>query len=70
MKSKDESFDVFKLWFLCAKETSGEKLGCLQTDDKKEFISIILKNFCKKRSIIIGYVTLYIYEENEIGEQY
>lgn len=28
-----------------------------------------LKNFCNKKSIIIGYTTSYMYEENEIVEQ-
>lgn len=52
------------------KETSREKLGCLQIDGKEEFISIRLKSFCDENIITIGYTSLYIYEENRIAEQY
>lgn len=52
-----------------AKETNREKLGCLQTDCRKKFINMTLKDFYKERSIIIGYTSLYIHKENRIAEQ-
>lgn len=67
-RSKDEFFNVFKLWLPYA-EVCGEKLGCLQTDGRGEFISVALKSFCKERSITIGYVAPYMYKKNEIAQQ-
>ena len=68
LRSKNEFFDVFKLWLLRA-EACGEKLRSLQTDVGGEFISATLKSFCKERSITIGYATPYMHEENEIAKR-
>ena len=68
LRSKDEFFDVFKLWLPRA-ESSGDKLGCLRADGGEEFISIVLKDFCNERGIDIGYTALYMYEENSITER-
>ena len=65
LKSKDKFFYTFKLLFPRTKETNKEKLGCLQTNCRREFISIVLKNFCKKRSITISYASLFMHEEIE-----
>ena len=68
LRSKDEFFDVFKLWLPRA-EACGEKLRFLRTDGGGEFISAALKSFCEKRSITIGYAAPYMHEENEIAER-
>ena len=70
LKSKDEFFNTFKLWLLCAEKISGEKHGCFQTNDKGEFINTVLKDFHKKRSIIIDYIAPYMYKEYRMTEQY
>ena len=70
MKSKDEFFDTFKLWFLHTEEASREKLGCLQTNGGREFISTALKYFCKEKGIITGYTTPYMHKGNGIAEWY
>ena len=69
LKSKNEFFNIFRLWFSCIEETSKEKVGCLQIDGEGKFISILLQDFCKERSLIISYVVPYINEENGIAKQ-
>lgn len=69
LQSKDEFFDIFKLW-LPRTEICEEKLRCIQTDSRGEFISAALKNFCKKKSIIISYMAPYMYDENKIAKPY
>lgn len=66
LRSKDEFFDVFKLWLPRA-EACGEKLGYLQTDGRGEFIRAALKSFCEDRNITIGYVVPYMHKENGIA---
>ena len=68
LSSKDEFFDAFKLW-LPRVGVYGEKIRCLKTDVRGEFISTAIKSFCKERSITIGYAAPYIHEENGIAEQ-
>lgn len=69
LKNKDKFFDIFKLW-LSRVEANRSQLDCLQTDSRKEFISVILKNFYKEPGIKIEYIVPYIYKENNIVEQY
>ena len=69
LQSKDEFFNIFKFWLPRA-EVYGEKLGYLQTDDRGKFISATLKNFCKERSLTIGYAAPYMHKENGIVERY
>lgn len=47
-----------------------EKLGYLQAGSRKEFIITVLKTFCQKKNIKIGYTASYMYEENKIAKQY
>lgn len=68
LRSKDEFFNVFKLWLPRA-EICKNKLDCLQTNDKGECISAFLQRFCKKWGIEIGYATPYMHKENKIVEQ-
>ena len=66
--SKDEFFDTFKLW-LPRTEAYGNKLDCLRTNGRGEFISAALQSFCEERGIKIGYAAPYMHEENGIAEQ-
>lgn len=68
LRNKDEFFDPFKLWLPCAKACE-EKLKCLQTNGRGEFISAALKSFCEDRNITISYAAPYMHEENEIAKQ-
>lgn len=68
LRSKDEFFDIFKLWLPRA-EACEEKLRYLQIDGGGEFISAALKSFCKERNITIGYAAPYMHEENGIAKQ-
>lgn len=67
-QSKDEFFDIFKLWLPYA-EACGKKLRYLQTDGGGEFINAALKNFCKERSITISYALPYMHKKNGIAER-
>lgn len=44
-------------------------MKALCTDREKEFILTKVKDFCKKKDIIIKYTALYIYKENGVAEQ-
>lgn len=68
LRSKDEFFDVFKLWLPRAK-TCGYKLDCLRSDDGGEFISAALQSFCQERGIKIGYAAPYMHDENGIAKR-
>ena len=68
LRSKDEFFDVFKLWLPRAK-AGRSRLDYLRTDGRGEFISVALQSFCQEPGIKIGYAAPYIYEENGIAEQ-
>ena len=50
LRSKDKFFDAFKLWLPRA-EAGGSKLDCLQTDDRREFISVAFQSFWQERGI-------------------
>ena len=42
------------------------KLGYVHTHSRMKFISLALMSFYNEKDINIGYVTLYIYKENNI----
>lgn len=65
LQSKDKFFDMFILWLPWA-EVYEKKLGYLQIDDGKEFISATFTNFCNKKGITIGYVISYMDKKNRI----
>lgn len=67
LRSKDEFFGDFKLWFLRTK-LFGEKLRYLQTDGGEEFTSVSLKSFCNGKNIPIGYTASYMHKKNIIAE--
>ena len=68
LKSRDEFFDVFKLWLLKA-EVYGNKLDFLQTNGGGEFISAVFLSFCKKQGIKIAYTALYMHKKTEIAQR-
>lgn len=70
LKSKNEFFDIFKQWLLQTKTSSGQKLGYLQADNGKEFISNVLKFYYQEKSIKIGYISLYMHKKNGMVERY
>lgn len=57
---------MFKTWLLKAKNQFINFMKALYINKKREFILTKLKIFCKKKNIIIKYVLLYIYNENDI----
>lgn len=66
--NKDKFFNVFKFW-LPHVEVCKEKPEYLYTNNRRKFISIAFKSFCKKKHITIGYATSYIFKENGIAKQ-
>lgn len=69
LRSKYEFFNTFKQWFFWAEALFKGNLGCLRVDGRRKFINNMLKLYCQKRSIKIGYVTLYIYKENKMAKR-
>lgn len=65
LRLKDEFFDMFKLWLLWTK-SNREKLDCLWTNSREEFIIIVVKKLCNERGVEIDYAVPYIHEENDI----
>lgn len=56
--------DVFQIWLPKVENTSKYLLKILCANGKREFISIKLRIFGKKRGIAVKYVTPYLYMEN------
>ena len=67
---KNMFFDVFKSWLKKVEIKTQCKLKCLRIDKGKKFISLALKEFCKSRGIIFGYVLLYTHKKNGLAEKY
>lgn len=44
-------------------------MKALYVDSDKKFVFIRLQDFCKKRGIIIKYITPYVYEENRLAKR-
>lgn len=61
---KNKLVNMFLIWLSKIENKSGEIIKALCADKKGEFIFIKLKNFCKKRSIVVKFTTSYIYEKN------
>ena len=66
--AKTSSLTPINFW-LPHDKACGEKLGCLQTDSGRKFISTALKSFCNEKGITIGYVAPYMHKENGIAER-
>lgn len=45
-----------------------KKFAYLQTEVRKKLIEVILKSFFDKKNMNIGYIALYIYDENQIAK--
>lgn len=60
---------MFKVWLSWA-ESNRDKLGYLQINGGREFISSALKNFCNESGINIEYAAPYMHKENSIANQY
>ena len=67
LKSKIEFFNAFKLWLPRA-EVCRDKLNCLQTNGREEFINIAFQSFWKESKIKISYATPYMHIENGLAE--
>lgn len=67
--SKDEFVDVFITWLLVIEKQSNTSMKTLCINEKGEFISAKLKDFCYKKKIIIKYIAPYIHEENGLAER-
>lgn len=57
LELKDKFFNTFETWF------SKIEKKLFGIDQRKKFIFIKLKNFYKKKSIILNYIILYIYKK-------
>ena len=69
LKGKDDFVDAFQAWLPRAENESGCSLQTLRADGGGEFISAKLRNFCKKRGIVIKYAAPYMHEENGLAER-
>lgn len=58
---------MFKLWRVKV-EVQRIWLHYLQTNSEEDFISTAFQNFYKKQGIKIGYIVLYMQNENNIAE--
>lgn len=51
LRTKDEFVDAFKIWLPRVETESNCKMGALRADERGEFVSIKLRDFCKERGI-------------------
>lgn len=66
---KDEFIDAFQVWVSKLENESNYIMKTFYTNGRREFISIKLIIFCKKRGIIFKYAALYTNEENGFAER-
>lgn len=65
---KNEFMNAFQIWLPKIEKENKQWMKTFCTDERKEFISIKLKDICNKKDIIIKYITSYMYEENGLVE--
>lgn len=70
LRSKNRLFDIFKQWLFWIETLLKEKLGCLQANGGREFISNTSKFYYQKRNIKIEYATLFMQKENGMAKRY
>lgn len=69
LQGKDKFVDTFQAWLPKVKAESGCSMKALRPNGERDFISIWLCEFCKKRGITIKYPALYVYEENGLAKR-
>ena len=67
--SKDKFVDVFQIWLSKIENKSNKCIKALCADRGGKFISKKLKDIRKKKSIMIKYTALYMYEENRFAKR-
>lgn len=66
---KNKFVDIFQIWFLKVKNKWNNIIKAICANDGGEFIFIKIGTFYEKKSIILIYVAIYIYEENGLIEK-
>ena len=65
---KDKFVNVFQIWLPKAENESKMAIKAFRTYKKGKFISAKLREFYKKKSIMIKYIALYIHKENDLAK--
>lgn len=65
----DMFFLVFKIWKKSVKTETRLKLNSLRIDSRGEYISLVLKKFCKEDEVVMEFISLYIPKQNSIAKQ-
>lgn len=69
LKSKDETFSIFKEWKIQIENQTDNKIKILRIDNRLEFCNYELNNFCKECSIVRHRTVTYTPQQNGIAER-